>query len=92
LDRLVQKGDVHDYIFDDRRGTHVYTAAISRKDVRDYPEQLARLVRVLRLTAPELTHWCYTRGQLSQHDKTALLTTLHDLPHEALPLTSPVAS
>src|SRR5919199_5591514 len=88
LDRLVQKGYVHGHASGDGRGTYLYTAAVSREAVRDHPDLLARLVRVFRLTPAEFTHWCHAHGQLSQQDKAALCTLLHDLPDETLPPTA----
>ncbi len=89
LDRLVQKGYIQGHPLGDGRGTYRYTAAVSREAVRDHPDLLARLVRVFRLTPAEFTHWCYAHGQLSQQDKTALHTLLHNLPDHTLPPTSP---
>jgi predicted transcriptional regulator len=90
LDRLVQKGYVHGHPLGDGRGTYVYTAAVAREAVRDHPDLLARLVRVFRLTPAEFIRWCHAHGQLSQQDKAALYTLLHDLPDQALPPTAPV--
>ncbi len=89
LDRLVQKGYIQGHPLGDGRGTYRYTAAVSREAVRDHPDLLARLVRVFRLTPAEFTHWYYAHGQLSQQDKTALHTLLHNLPDHTLPPTSP---
>jgi predicted transcriptional regulator len=88
LDRLVQKGYIHGHALGDGRGTYLYTAVVSREAVRDHPDLLARLVRVFRLTPAEFVRWCEARGQLSQQDKAALSTLLHDLPDQALPPTA----
>jgi hypothetical protein len=61
---------------------------VSREAVRDHPDLLAQLVRVFRLTPAEFVRWCDARGQLSQQDKAALSTLLHDLPDQALPPTA----
>jgi predicted transcriptional regulator len=89
LDRLVQKGYIQGQPLGDGRGTYLYTAAVSRAEMRDHPDLLARLVRVFRLTPAEFTHWCYAHGQLSQQDKTALHTLLHNLSDHTSPSTSP---
>jgi hypothetical protein len=57
--------------------------------MRDHPDLLTRLVRVLRLTPAEFTRWCYAHGQLSQQDKAALHTLLHHLSDHTLPPTAP---
>jgi predicted transcriptional regulator len=88
LDRLVQKGYIHGQPSGDGRGTYLYKAAVSRTEMRDHPDLLVRLVRVFRLTPAEFTHWYYAHGQLSQQDKTALHTLLHNLPDHTLPPTS----
>ena len=88
LDRLVQKGYVHGHALGDGRGTYLYTAVVSREAVRDHPDLLAQLVRVFRLTPAEFVRWCDARGQLSQQDKAALSTLLHNLPDQALPPTA----
>jgi predicted transcriptional regulator len=69
LDRLVQKGYIQGHPLGDGRGTYLYTAMVSRAEMRDHPDLLARLVRVLRLTPAEFTRWCHVHGQLSQRDK-----------------------
>jgi predicted transcriptional regulator len=89
LDRLVQKGYIDGQPSGDGRGTYLYTAVVSRAEMRDHPGLLARLVRVLQLTPAEFTYWCYERGQLSQHDKAALATLLHHLPDQTLPPAAP---
>ena len=89
LDRLVQKGYIDSQSLGDRRGTYLYTAMVSRAEMRDHPDLLARLVRVFRLTPAEFTRWCYAHGQLSQQDKAALHTLLHHLPDPSLPPTAP---
>jgi predicted transcriptional regulator len=89
LDRLVQKGYIDGQPLGDGRGTYRYTAAVSRVEVRDHPDLLARLVRVLRLTPAEFTHWCYAHGQLSRQDKSALRTLLRNFPDHSLPPTAP---
>jgi predicted transcriptional regulator len=90
LDRLVQKGYVHGHALEDGRGTYLYTAAASREAVRDHPDMLARLVRVLCLTPVEFIRWCHAHGQLGPQDKAALSTLLHDMPDHALPPTAQV--
>jgi predicted transcriptional regulator len=89
LDRLVQKGYIHGHTLGDGRGTSVYTAAVSREAVRDHPDMLARLVRVLRLTPAAFVRWCHAHGQLSPQEHAALHTLLHDLPDPAVPPTAP---
>jgi predicted transcriptional regulator len=89
LDRLVQKGYIDGQPLGDRRGTYRYTAVVSRAEMCDHPDLLARLVRVFRLTPAEYTRWCYTHGQLSQQDKAALQTLLNQLPDHTLPPTAP---
>jgi predicted transcriptional regulator len=66
LDRLVQKGYIDGQLLGDGRGTYRYTAVVSRAEMCDHPDLLARLVRVFRLTPAEFTRWCYAHGQLSQ--------------------------
>lgn len=88
LDRLVQKGYIDGQPLGDGRSTYLYTAVVSRAEMRDHPDLLARLVRVFRLTPAEFTHWCYAHGQLSQQDKAALHTLLHHLADHTLPPTS----
>jgi predicted transcriptional regulator len=90
LDRLVQKGYIHGHPLGDGRGTYVYTAAVSREAVRDHPDLLVRLVRVFRLTPAEFIRWCHAHGQLSQQDKAALYTLLHDMSDHALPPTAQI--
>ena len=89
LDRLVQKGYIDGQPSGDGRGTYLYTAVVSRAEMRDHPDLLARLVRVLRLTPAEFARWCHEHGQLSQQDKAALQTLLHQLPDHILPPTAP---
>jgi predicted transcriptional regulator len=89
LDRLVQKGYIDGQPLGDGRGAYLYSAAISRAEVRDHPDLLTRLVRVLRLTPAEFTQWCYAHGRLSQQDTSALRTLLHNLPDHTLPPTAP---
>jgi predicted transcriptional regulator len=72
LDRLVQKGYIAGHSLEDGRGTYRYTAVVSRAEVRDHPDLLARLVRVFRLTPAEFTRWCDAHGHLSQPDIAAL--------------------
>jgi predicted transcriptional regulator len=72
LDRLVQKGYITGHPLEDGRGTYCYTAVVSRAEVRDHPDLLARLVRVFRLTPAEFTCWCDAHGHLSQQDIAAL--------------------
>lgn len=88
LDRLVQKGYIDGQPLGDGRGTYRYTAVVSRAEMRDHPDLLARLVRVFRLTPAEFTRWCDAHGQLSQQDKAALHTLLHDLADHHLPPTA----
>jgi predicted transcriptional regulator len=90
LDRLVQKGYIEGQPLGDGRGTYRYTAVVSRAEMRDHPDLLARLVRVFRLTPAEFTHWCYAHGQLSQQDTAALHTLLDHLPEHTLPSTAPI--
>jgi predicted transcriptional regulator len=88
LDRLVQKGYIAGCPLGDGRGTYRYTAVVSRAEVRDHPDLLARLVRVFRLTPAEFTRWCDAHGQLSQQDTAALHTLLQTLPDHRLPPTA----
>jgi predicted transcriptional regulator len=89
LDRLVQKGYVQGQTLGDGRGTYLYTAVVSRAELRDHPDLLARLVRVFQLTPVEFTRWCQAHGQLSERDKAALRTLLCQLPDLGLPPTAP---
>ncbi len=88
LDRLVQKGYIDGQPIGDGRGTYRYTAVVSRAEVCDHPDLLARFVRVFRLTPAEFTRWCYAHGRLSQQDKAALHTLLDHLPDHTLPPTA----
>jgi predicted transcriptional regulator len=88
LDRLVQKGYIAGHPVGDGRGTYRYTAVVSRAEVRDHPDLLARLVRVFRPTPAEFTRWCDAHGQLSQQDTAALHTLLQTLPNHRLPPTA----
>jgi predicted transcriptional regulator len=90
LDRLVQKGYVNAQPSGDGRGTYLYTAVVSRAEMRDHPDLLARLVRVFRLTPMEFTRWCHAHGHLSQPDKAALHKLLRQLPDHSLPPSPPV--
>jgi predicted transcriptional regulator len=90
LDRLVQKGYIDGQPLGDGRGTYRYTAVVSRAEMYDHPDLLARLVRVFRLTPAEFTRWCYAHGQLSRQDKAALHTLLDHLPDPTSPPTAPV--
>jgi predicted transcriptional regulator len=65
LDRLVQKDYIAEHPAGDGRRTYRYTALVSRAEMRDHPDLLARLVRVFRLTPAEFTGWCDAHGQLS---------------------------
>jgi predicted transcriptional regulator len=87
LDRLVQKGYIDGQPLGDGRGTYLYTAVVSRAEMRDHPDLLARLVRVFRLTPAEFIRWCDAHGQLSRQDKAALEALLDDLPEHILPST-----
>jgi len=89
LDRLVQKGYVEGQPLGNGRGTYLYTAVVSRAEMRDHPDLLARLVRVFRLTPTEFTRWYHAHGQLSQGDKAALHTLLLQLPDHSLPPSAP---
>jgi predicted transcriptional regulator len=88
LDRLVQKGYIHGRPLGDGRGTYQYTAAVSREEVSDHPDLLARLIRVLRLTPTEFIRWCHAHGQLTRQDKAALRAWLQKLPDDSLPPTA----
>ena len=88
LDRLVQKGYVNGQPLGNGRGTYLYTAVVSRAEMRDHPDLLARLVRVFRLTPAEFTRWCHAHGQLTQRDKATLETLLGQLPDHSLPPTT----
>ena len=88
LDRLVQKGYIAGHPLEDGRGTYRYTAVVSRAEVRDHPDLLARLVRVFRLTPAEFTRWCDAHGHLSQPDTAALHTLVQNLPEHRLPPTA----
>src|SRR5262245_10500043 len=85
LDRLVQKGYIAGHPLGDGRGTYRYTAVVSRAEVRDHPDLLARLVRVFRLTPAAFTRWCNAHGQLSRQDTAALHTLLQTLPDHRSP-------
>jgi predicted transcriptional regulator len=85
LDRLVQKGYIDGQPLGDGRGTYSYTAVVSRAEMCDHPDLLARLIRVFRLTPAEFTRWCYAHGQLSQQDKAALHMLLQNLPDHSSP-------
>ena len=89
LDRLVQKGYVDGQPIGDGRGTYRYTAVVSRTEVCDHPDLLARLVRVFRLTPAEFTRWCHAHGQLSRQDKAALHTLLEQLLDHPSPPSAP---
>lgn len=91
LDRLVQKGYIAGHPSGDGRGTYLYTAAVSRAEVRDHPDLLARLVRVLRLTPAEFTRWCAAHGRLSPPETAALRTLLDHLADPTGPPTAPTA-
>jgi predicted transcriptional regulator len=88
LDRLVHKGYVHGYALEDGRGTYRYTALASREAVRDHPDLLARLVRVLHLTPAVFLRWCEAHNRLSPHDTAALRRLVRDRPE---PTASPTA-
>jgi predicted transcriptional regulator len=80
LDRLVRKGYIDGRPSGYGRGTYRYTTVVSRAEVRDHPDLLARLVRVFRLTPAEFTRWCEAHGRLSQEDKAALHTLVQTFP------------
>jgi ABC-type nitrate/sulfonate/bicarbonate transport system substrate-binding protein len=86
---LVQKGYIAGHPLGDGRGTYRYTAVVSRAEVRDHPDLLARLVRVFRLTPAEFTRWCHAHGHLSQQHIAALHTLLDQLPKHTVPPTAP---
>jgi predicted transcriptional regulator len=88
LDRLVQKGYIHGHPLGDGRGTYRYAAVVSRAEMRDHPDLLARLVRVFRLTPTEFIRWCHAHGQLRPQDHAALHTLLHDMSDPAWPPTA----
>jgi predicted transcriptional regulator len=88
LDRLVQKGYIDAQPAGDGRGTYRYTAMVSRAEMRDHPDLLARLVRVFRLTPAEFIRWCDVHGHLSQQDIAALRTLVQNLPKHHLPPTA----
>jgi predicted transcriptional regulator len=88
LDRLVQKGYIDGHPSGDGRGTYRYTAVVSRAEMRDHPDLLARLVRVFRLTPAEFTRWCDAHGYLSPQDTAALHTLVQDLSKHRLPPTA----
>lgn len=71
LDRVVQKGYLDGHPAGEGRGTSLYTAVVSRTEVRDHPDLLAQLVRVWRLTPAECTHVCAAHSHLSQQDTAA---------------------
>jgi hypothetical protein len=59
---------------------------VSRVEMRDHPDVLARLVRVFRLTPAEFIRWCDAHGHLSPQDKAALHTLVQNFPeHRLLP-------
>jgi predicted transcriptional regulator len=88
LDRLVQKGYIDGQPAGDGRGTYRYTAVVSRAEVRDHPDLLARLVRVFRLTPAEFTRWCDAHGYLSPQDTAALHALVQDLSEPRVPPTA----
>jgi hypothetical protein len=71
LDRVVQKGYLDGHPAGEGRGTSLYTAVVSRTEVRHHPDLIAQLVRVWRLTPAECTHECAAHGHLSQQDTVA---------------------
>ncbi len=89
LDRLVQKGYIEGQPLGDGRGTYLYTAMVSRAEMRDHPDLLARIVRVFQLTPAEFTRWCHAHGQLSKRDKASLHMLLRQLSDNSLPPTAP---
>jgi predicted transcriptional regulator len=88
LDRLVQKGYIDGHPSGDGRGTYRYTAVVSRAEMRDHPDLLARLVRVFRLTPAEFTRWCDAHGHLSPQDTAARHTLVQDLSEHRVPSTA----
>jgi predicted transcriptional regulator len=85
LDRLAQKGYIRGDALGDGRGTYQYTAVVSRQDVRDHPDLLARLIRVFHLTPAEFTRWYAAQGRLSPQDIADLTTLVHSLAGQASP-------
>jgi predicted transcriptional regulator len=85
LDRLVQKGYIAGQPSGDGRGTYRYTAVVSRAEMRDHSDLLARLVRVFRLTPAEFIRWCHAHGHLSQQDQAAVHTWVQNLPDHSSP-------
>jgi predicted transcriptional regulator len=85
LDRLVQKGYIDGQPSGDGRGTYRYTAVVSRTEMRDHPDLLARLVRVFHLTPAEFIRWYDAHGHLSPQDKAALHALVQNLPQHRLP-------
>jgi predicted transcriptional regulator len=85
LDRLVQKGYIAGHPLADGRGTYRYAAVVSRAEMRDHPDLLARLVRVFRLTPAEFIRWCDAHGHLSPQDTAALRTLVQTLPERRVP-------
>lgn len=85
LDRLVHKGYATAKVLSDSRGTHLYTAKVSRQDVRDHTGLLDRLVRALGLRPPEYALWFYQQGRLSSKDKKELERILRTISDKDLP-------
>lgn len=85
LDRLVYKGYAKSQDLGDGRGTYIYTAAVSREDVRDHPGLLDRVVSALGLRPPEFAQWFYQKGKLSKKDKEELEKILRSIPDDTLP-------
>lgn len=79
LERLVYKGYAAAQVLSDSRGTHLYTAKVSRQDVQDHSGLLDRLVRTLALSPPQLVRWFHKQGRLSSEDRKELERILRSL-------------
>jgi predicted transcriptional regulator len=84
LDRLIYKGYATAEDLSNKRGTYVYRAVISQKDVREHPGVLDRIVTALGMRPPEFALWFYQKGKLSRKDREELEKILHDIQDDKL--------
>jgi predicted transcriptional regulator len=85
LDRLIHNGYVTARTLGDRRGTYLYSAAVSRQEVCAHSDLRAQIINTLQLRPSELVNWFYQKGDLSRKDKAELEALLRSIPDEALP-------